>query len=197
MQRRISVVLIVMALAAVVSQATSVYAGSLGTLGFSELGTPTANTGDILTATNFTITNWTSTSGSGTGVFAGLSPTTIGAITFNNAAGVNTSFAFTNAVIGDFTSTSIAEITSSSTTGAVANFFIAGNYTGGSLDPSVHTDGLITLSFTQTPPHSGGLSDSGTLAVGNPEPSTLVMGLTSAVAIGVVYGVRRLRKAVA
>lgn len=201
MQRRIFVVVLAMAACAIVFQPTSVQAGSVGTLQLEDTGAPTVNTGDILTATTFTINTWVTVGPpSPTGIFLGLPVQTIGSITFTNAGGVNTSFSFTNSVAGSFKSSSITETTSTTPgVGSTADFFIIGTYTGGSYDSTTSANGPaeVTVSFTQTPPHTGGISDSGTLSVGIPEPSTLVMGLISIGAFWMIHGLRRFRKAAA
>jgi hypothetical protein len=169
-------------------------AGPVGTLGFSDPGSPTANTGDINTATSFTIGDLFSSTAE-TGIFVGLGHQDFGAVTFST--GTSTSFSFSNSVFGTFSSTSITEAVN--TPGVVA-FYILGNYTAGTVDPGTGTNpASFTLSFTQTPAHTGIISDSGTFSVppasppGVPEPATLVLGLTSIVGGGLFHLLRRRR----
>jgi len=172
-------------------------AGPVGTLGFSDTGTPQAGgspTGDINTATSFTIGDLFSST-AGTGIFAGLGHQDFGAVTFST--GTSTSLSFSNSVFGTFSSTSITEAVN--TPGVVA-FYILGDYTAGTVDPGTGTNpASFTLSFTQTPAFTGSISDSGTFSVppasppGVPEPATLVMGLTSALGGGLFYLLRRRR----
>jgi len=174
-------------------------AGPIGTLGFSDIGTPTADgspTGNINTATSFTIGELFSTTAE-MGIFVGLGHQDFGAVSFSTLT--PTSFSFSNSVFGTFTSTSISEAVN--TPGVVA-FYILGNYTAGTVDPGTGTNpASFTLSFTQTPAFTGGISDSGTFAVppapppGVPEPATLVMGLTGIAGGGLFYLLRRRRRA--
>jgi hypothetical protein len=173
-------------------------AGPVGSLGFSDIGTPEAGgspAGDINTATSFTIGDLFSTKAE-TGIFVGLPHQDFGSVTFSTLT--PTSFSFSNSVFGTFTSTSIIEAVNSP--GIVA-FNILGNYTAGSIDPGSGTNpASFTLSFTQTPIDTGSISDSGTFSINTvspptvPEPATLVMGLTSFVGAGLLFHlVRRQR----
>jgi hypothetical protein len=172
-------------------------AGPVGTLGFADIGTPTANTGDINTATSFTIGNLISTTAE-TGIFAGPPPMLsqdFGSVTFST--GTPASFSLSNSVFGTFTSTSITEAVNSP---GLVGFYILGTYTAGSVDPGSGTNpASFTLSFTQTPASTGSISDSGSFSVppasppGVPEPATLVLGLTSIVGGGLFHLIRRRR----
>lgn len=186
--------LLVPALLVVACAVGTAKAGPVGTLGFSDIGSPTANTGNINTATSFTIGELFSTTES-TGVFVGLPHQDFGAVTFS----ISTpgSFSFGNSLFGTFTSTSITEGMNSP---GVVSFYILGDYTAGTIDPGTGTNpASFTLSFTQTPIYTGSISDSGTFSVPPadapaPEPATLVMGLTGIVAGGGwFYLVRRRR----
>jgi hypothetical protein len=170
--------------------AGSAQAAVIGTQGFADIGTPTADggsTGDINTATAFTIGNLVSTS-SNTGDFAGLPSQVFGAVNFNT--GDATSLTFGNSVFGTFTSTSIVE--EINTPGTVG-FYVLGDWTPGSYG-SVSGgpfDSSFTISFTQTPAHAGSLSDSATFSnppagpVGSvPETSTLAMMLLGFAGLG-------------
>jgi len=166
-------------------------AGPIGTQGMADVGTPSANTGDINTSTIFGIGDLMSTSAS-TGVFAGLPTQNFGAVSFNT--GVPTSFSFGDAAFGSFTSTSIS--VAASAPGTIA-FYILGSYIPGTF-PGVGpaTPASFTLSFTQTPAHTGSISDSGTFAVppaqnpGVPEPASITLLAVAGISCG-LYGLRK------
>lgn len=178
-------------------------AGPVGTLGFSDIGTPEAGgspTGNINTATSFTIGELFSTTAE-TGIFVGLGHQDFGSVTFSTLS--PGSFAFSNSVFGSFTSTSITEAVNSP--GVVA-FYILGSYDPGTVDSGDSGKSYtasFTLSFTQTPAFTGSISDSGSFSVNAssppsvPEPTTLIMGLTSVVGGGFLFHLlrRRVRKA--
>jgi PEP-CTERM motif len=172
-------------------------AGIVGTQAFADIGTPTVNTGDINTATAFTIGDLVSTS-SNTGAFAGMPSQTLGSVTFDTT--VPGSLSFGNAVFGTFTSTSITE--PGNIPGSVT-LYIVGNYTPGTyVGGGSSTTASFTVDFTQTPAHTGSISDSGTFAtppasppnVGGssaPEPSSVVLGL---IGVGIVGACRLVRR---
>jgi hypothetical protein len=164
------------------------------TQGFADIGTPTANTGNINTATVFTIGDLISTTAN-TGIFAGLPTQVIGPVTFDSTVG--SSLSFSSSGFGSFTSTSITEISNSS---GQAAFYVLGNFLGGADDGGAGSNGpaSFTISFTQTPSGSGSISDSGTFSVPPagtvPEPSSIVctlIGIGSFAGVGLV---RRKRK---
>ncbi len=187
----------------------NLFAGSapVGTQGFADIGTPLAGgsaTGDINTATSFTIGNLVSTT-SDTGVFSGMSSQVIGAVSFDTTSG--TSLSFTNSAFGTFTSTSIDEYTNKA--GTVA-FYVLGTWTPGTYNNNNTTytsgpyDASFTISFTQTPPGSGNsISDSATFSVpptgmpSVPEPASIVMGLTGLVIGGLAYRRHRRQASIA
>jgi hypothetical protein len=167
-------------------------AGSSGTQGFADIGSPSVSPGaDINTATTFNIGDLTTTTDQ-TGVFLGLPTQTFGAVTFT--VGSPTSLTISDAAFGSFTSTSITEPVNSP--GVVA-MYILGNYTGGTFDPTVSGTASLTISFTQTPAHTGSISDSGSFSIppaappGVPEPSSLLMGFIGAGIAGACYLARR------
>jgi hypothetical protein len=181
-------------------------AGPVATQSFADIGTTTAGgsaSGDINTATSFTLGNLVTTSGN-TGNLAGLPTQTFGAVSFNISTG--TSLDFTSAAFGTFASTSITEATNVS--GAVA-FYVLGNYTitsssyaatnpsGGGATPGTYP-ASFTISLTQTPATNGQISASATFSVPPavnpiPEPAGIVLGLTSLVMCGTAYRFRRRR----
>jgi hypothetical protein len=168
-----------------------------GTQAFVDAGSPTFSPGtDINTATTFTIGDWVSTT-SQTGIFTPTSLpklTDFGSVTFS--VGAPTSFSITQPIFGTFTSTSITEAMVSP---GIVGFYILGNYTPGTV-VSGGTEQLasFTISFNQSP-NGGAISDSGTFSVPPaqnpfvPEPSTLIMGLTSVVG-GIFFHLRRRRR---
>ena len=164
-------------------------AAVMGTQAFVDFGTPVGNTGNINTSTVFTIGNLLSNA-SNTGDFAGFGPDFFGPVTFNQA--VATSFSFGDASFGTFTSTSITRIPEPL---GIAAFYILGNYAPGTYTAGSAPGGpaSFTLTFNQTPPVYGGISDSGTFAIppaappsSSPEPATLALIGSALVGLGVV-----------
>ncbi len=152
----------------VVGGISSVSAGVIGTQGFGGDGSPIINSASIDTATVFTIGNWV-TNASQSGIFVGAPQYDIGTITFDKTVG--TSFNFTNAGFGTFTSTSITE---SATGNGFENFFIVGRFDHGTYGIA-NGPASIAVGFTQ---NGAAISDSGTLAVDSaavPEPSTFAL----------------------
>jgi hypothetical protein len=177
-------------------------AGSTSSLAFVDMGTTSVNTGDINTATTFTFGNLMTTSNA-SGIFAGppaLPDQHFGAPSFSLAVATNTSFSISSTAFGSFRSTSISE--TMNTPGFVV-VDIVGNYTGGQFDPTIGTSpASLILTFSQDPAHTGVISSSGIFSASPqtpgdppsvPEPSTVVMGLTSIVAGGLFYLRRRRR----
>lgn len=168
-----------------------------GTQAFADLGIPMANgspTGNILTATQFTIGDLVSTAAQ-SGVFTGMPLQSFGEITFNIAK--RNSFDFKDGTFGEFRSTFIDP----TVTGTSITFFMVGNWTPGTQGKvaggSFPSD--LTISFTQTPAGNGVLSDSATFstpsAVGTsvpaPEDFFAVNTLLGAGLAGVYYFTRR------
>ena len=168
-----------------------------GLQNFGDLGEPLADgspTGNINTATTFTVAELTSAGGQ-LGIFLGLPRQIFNPFTFN--PGIPTSFDFGNGVFGHFASTSITETVN--VAGAVA-FDVTGEWTPGSFfHAGLKPFGtLFTISFTQTPAHTGIISNSATLSVPVttiiPEPSSIVLVLTGLAAAVGIYGLRRRRR---
>jgi hypothetical protein len=188
----------VLALASLLVGSSTATAGPLGTQGLADTGAPTTNTGDILTSTTFNIGDLKTTV-SQTGYFVGMTAQVFGAVTFHSTKG--SSFSFGDTDFGTFTSTSISETTSVGVSGSTASFFILGNWTAGTFGGAKGTfPASVTLSFTQTPAHSGAISDSGTFSVPPtahihaPEPSSAVLlGLSSITVVGWLYRRRKAR----
>jgi hypothetical protein len=183
--------------AALLTQAPDARAGGIySTQAFADLGTPLANgspTGDIFTASTLAIGDLVST-GSNTNAFAGMPTQFLGTASFSTSTGSNATLSFGNSVFGTFTSTSLEISSESSTT---ISFYVLGSYTPGTYPVSNGLTGTqpasFTISFTQNTP-GGAISDSGTFSVppaAIPEPSTVVLGLTSVVGCGLIFGVRR------
>ncbi len=174
---------------------SAVRADSFGTLGFADIGAPTADgspSGDINTATQFTIGNLVTTAAY-TGVFSGLDAQILGAVSFDTTVG--TSLNFATDAFGSFSSTSITQI--ANTAGSVT-FYVLGNLIGGTYTGDLTPNpapASFTIAFTQTLANTGGISDSATLAIPAgvvPEPSSITMVGMGLAALGVV-GARRKR----
>jgi len=182
-------------------------AGSLsGSVAFLDMGKTSVNTGDINTATAFQFGDLV-TSQNSSGIFAGpptsLADQNFGATSFSAGWAVNGSFSISSADFATFKSTSISELVN---TPGVVVFSIVGSYTGGVFDPSAKDiPGTLAFTLTQDPAHTGVISGSGVFGVSPnvtgiggsvvPEPSTLMMGLSSIVGGGLFYLRRRLSKA--
>jgi hypothetical protein len=161
-------------------------AGLIGSQSFADIGSPSVNTGNINTATEFTF-GLLITTGSQEGAFVGMANQFLGSYTFNDTVG--TSLTFGNSVFGFFSSTTIDEIVNSpsSVVFSVAGNYTPGTYVGGSgPDPAT-----MTISFNQSGP---AISDNSTLAVNTPtpEPSSLILALV-AVAGAAVFSLCRRR----
>jgi len=167
----------------------SAQAGAVGSLAFADLGTASADTGNINTATTFGIGDLVSTSGSG--VFAGLPLQFFGPVSFSTSVG--TSLSFSDAAFGSFSSTSISEVTN---TPGFVTIYVLGNYTAGSYDAGASGAASFRISYTQTPVTTGAISDSATFSIppaggpSTPEPAT-VFGLISGVAAFAFVRLRR------
>jgi hypothetical protein len=195
MQHRTLFAGLAIALAAVLSQATNVHAGPVGTQGLADVGGPTVDTGDINTATTFTIGDLLSTY-SHTGVFVGMTAQDFGPASFTTTS--PTSFSFGNSVFGSFSSNVI--MLAAEGPGTIS-YYIAGEYTPGSYVTGYGSGPFaasLTISFTQTPPGPGGaISDSATFSVpptpppSIPEPASVVLGLTGILGCGLMHYLRR------
>ncbi|MBV8843754.1 MAG: hypothetical protein JO307_13175 [Bryobacterales bacterium] len=92
----------------------------LGSVGFTDIGTTTTDTGSISTATTFTLGNWTTTGG--TGIFAGMPIQSFGPVSFNITD--PSSFTFGNGVFGTFAATSLTSV------GMIPPIFLGLTYDG-------------------------------------------------------------------
>jgi hypothetical protein len=172
--------------------------GGIGTQGFVDMGTPVTNTGDINTASVFSTGDLVTTTAQ-TGIFVGMAEQEFGSTSFSLTK--SGSFLIRSSEFGTFASTSITEVVN---TPGIVGIYILGKYTPGAIEPGAPTTlAGFTLSFTQTPAHTGSISDSGTISVppptgptpqAVPEPATLVMGLTSIVGGGLFHFLRRRAK---
>jgi hypothetical protein len=179
--------LALLGLLAGLAAAGTAQAAVTATQGFSDTGTPLADgsaSGDINTATTFTIGDLVSTSAN-TGDLAGMPSQNFGPVTFS--LGSATSLTFSNAVFGTFASTSIVEATN--VPGAVG-FYVLGTYTPGTFSGGTGGPSSFTITFNQTPAHEGSISDSATFAIppapppGTPEPSTWAMMIIGFAGLG-------------
>jgi len=182
-------------------------AAVVGSQGFSDNGSlfgPATDTGDINTASKFFVGSLSSNFGFGsqTGDFLFMpSHTVANDLTIDTT--IPGSFSFSDAVFGDFSSTSIS--IASNVPGAVA-IYILGTYSSGTWISANHpadiTAGEIasfTFTFNQNPAHTGALSDSATFSdppatpPGTPEPAT--MGLFGSAFVGLgLLGRKKLAK---
>ena len=168
-----------------------------GTQGFDALGTTTANgspSGNINTATTFTLGDWVSTLVN-TGIFAGMPMQSFGNVPFNIT--IPTSLTFGNSVFGTFASTSI--INEGGGPG-FADFLVVGQWTpgsyGGLMGQGPFTADL-SIALTQSPAGTGSISASGsfveTPSSTIPEPSSIVLALMGLAAGIGSYRLRRNR----
>jgi hypothetical protein len=170
---------------------------SIGAQSFGDLGSPTANTGNINTAMTFTADKLM-TGGNQQGVFIGMLPQMFPAFTFNPT--IPHSLAFGNSVFGHFTSTSITEVENTvGATGGTVAFDVNGNWTPGSFFSVGHGPfaALLTMGLTQTPAGTGVISLSATFSSTNtviPEPPSFVLVLTGLLVGLGIYGLRRGRR---
>ena len=138
-------------------------------------------TGNINTATTFSLQDLQSTSTSG--VFAGLPTQDFGTVTFSR--GLATSLTISDAAFGTFKSTSF---TVEQNSAGFLNLLDEGEWTPGSFEKGVKNcasgcDSEVRINFTQTPPMKGVISFSGTLDITQPiqvvpEPPTALLFLS-------------------
>lgn len=143
---------------------------TVGTLGFLSLGGATADTGNLATATSFTLNNVFSTGATGSPgtYFNGLPTQSFGSFSFDTTVG--TSLSFSTAAFGSFTSTVITE---TSNVPGFRTFQILGTLTGGTYGGVTTPDpapSIITMGFTQSPPGTGVISNSFTISMPPPTP---------------------------
>ncbi len=135
---------------------------TVGTQGFGNIGTTTVNTGNINTATTFTLSNVRTTAAQ-TGYFVGVptfSPT--GSWSFTTTVG--TSLSFSNSAFGTFQSSTITEESNTVSPGQQRTFYVLGTMTGGTQGPVTPSPvpASITISFTQS---GQAISSSATLSI--------------------------------
>jgi len=175
----------VMALALLVGISPAAVAGPvIGSQGFFDSGSPSTDTGNINTATTFTIAFMESSSSS-TGIFAGLPTQFIGTVgPFSLASGANSTLTFGSALFGTFTSTTETVLANTVGASGTLSLYFLGNWTPGSYEASVPPGSYassFTFSATQTPVANGAISDSGTFAIppaplpGVPEPAAVIV----------------------
>jgi len=203
------------ALAVLVSQSAWA-ATAIGTQGFADTNTPTANNSDITMATSFTLGGSAlfSSTGSQTGLFAGVvadgaatnvpmgtqhfGPLTLAVNPTLDTPFSTSAFTFSNSVFGTFTSTTTELVAVVHGTNAAVTYIVEGKWTAGSVasSPGPYAASM-TVAITQTGGAGSAIGDTATFAVPAvqlvPEPST--MGLAGLGALGLIgYGLRR-RKA--
>ena len=148
-----------------------VLAVTVGSQGFADVGGTSTNTGNVDTATVFTIGNFLST-GSQQGYFLDLPLQFLGSFSFD--VNVGTSLSFANASFGTFSST---QITETSNEPGERSFDVLGTYVGGTFGgPTTPNPAIasLTISFTQTPPGAGAISCSATLSIPPAQTDMLV-----------------------
>lgn len=137
-------------------------AATVGTQAFGTAGTTTVNTGDITTATAFTMTEVLSAADQ-TGYFRGLPEASeIGTWSFDT--GIGTSLVFSSPFFGTFRSTTITTESNTVAPGKQRTFYVLGTLSGGTLGPVTPSPApsSITVTFTQT---GAAISSSATLSI--------------------------------
>ena len=149
--------------------------GATGTLQFIDLAGGSISPGNsITTATTFTIGDMYSISG--TGVFASYPSKDFGSVTFTPS--VPTSLSFSRNDFGNFVSTAIEKLNSSSSQVTYEAFGVynSGPFDGGAI---VSAPATFTTTFSQSQAGSS-ISDSSTFTLTTvPEPSSLALCLMS------------------
>lgn len=135
---------------------------TVGTQGFGNIGVTTVNTGNINTATVFTLSNVRSTAAQ-TGYFVGL-PTFSSAGAWSFTTTVGASLTFSNPAFGTFQSSTITEESNTVTPGQQRTFYVLGTMTGGTLGPVTPSPvpASLTITFTQS---GAAISSSATLSI--------------------------------
>jgi hypothetical protein len=191
--RNLTCVPLLSALAICLAPTSTVLAVPTGTQGFADIGTPMASgsaTGNINTATMFTIGDLMSTTAN-TGVFSGMTHQDFGSVMFDITSA--SSLDFGNSVFGHFASTSFTETKMAP---GVLSIFVLGEWTpgtqGGVTGGPFMSD--VTITFNQTPPFSGSISDSFTFATPAPTSSVPEPATFGLMALGLLGLARRRRR---
>lgn len=125
-------------------------AASTGTQAFATVGKTIVDTGDINTATTFTM-NKVLSAAEQTGYFVGL-PNLSPAGDWNFTTTIGSSLSFSNGAFGTFQSTTITTESNTVVPNRQRTFYIVGTLTGGTLGPVTPSPApaSITISLTQT-----------------------------------------------
>lgn len=166
---------------------------SVSSIGFDLIAPNTASaspTGDINSATSFTLMNMGSTANV-SGVFTGLPIQDFGVVSFS--PGTGTSLIIRSPQFGFFISKSFTTIANFE---GFLNLLVDGTFRSGTLDTGIKTaPAEVRLGLTQTPPVDGQISFSGTLSTA---PVTVVPELPTALlffsGIGIILAGTRMRK---
>jgi hypothetical protein len=169
--RNVKCLSLLSALAIGLCAASGVQAVPTGTQGFADIGSPTADSGNLNLATTFKMGDFVSTTAN-TGIFTGMANQTFGSVSFDTT--MPGSLTFGNSVFGQFTSTGFTETFMP----RAVIIFALGEWTpgtqGGVTGGPFASD--VTIAFTQTA--GGAISDSATFATpppSVPEPATLAL----------------------
>jgi PEP-CTERM motif len=164
-----------LAVACVLASGASAQAGTIaGSISLADIGTPTANTGNILTATMFTLGNVITTADSSGGYVVVPPGQVLGSAVINVSNGA--SFVLGNAAFGTFTGAAgPVTITTDPAEEAVA-IHIAGTFVPGTDFPpgSTAPGATMDLSFTQVGGPGAPISASATLR-SVPEPASMAL----------------------
>lgn len=190
---RSAMILAICMAAATAVHATTIPETSVGFVTFAPSMADGSTSGNINSATSFTLGDWSSTFASG--VLTGMPSQSFGSVSFNTT--IPTSLTFGNAVFGTFTSNSITVEPSFQ---GFLNLVVLGLWTPGTQGGLTvgPFEAQLDISFVQTPINSGFIFATGIFATSGsviPEPPSIVLGLTGLAAGVVVYQLRRRRRA--
>jgi hypothetical protein len=157
------------ALAAAILGATALAAQAdvVGTLGFSNLGGVSANTGDLATATSLTVYNLANNTGAygGTGIFAGLGLNTDFGASLTFSLSDASTVSFSDGAFGSFTGATIDDHVTTSGTVTSDIIYVVGDWTPGSYGDVANGSYLASFTFTLNQTAGGAISGGETFSV--------------------------------